>query len=619
MSTEKPSSSDRSIKRSFWLTNLSLRNRTTILIFTLVMPFVGIELYLTLPKDSYPEIKLNQIYVGTPYPGNSPVDIENGITRPLEKEINTIAEVEEITSVSVPDYSTIIVEFPPSLDTEDALQKVKDAVDRAESDLPSDLDNDPNVFDFDFASLPIVNINLSGNYDISTLKDYAEILKDELENITEVAKVEIRGVEDQEVEVLLDPYKMDARKVSFGDIERAITAENINMSGGNILDGGIRRDLRVIGEIDDPSLLEGIIIKNEKKKMVYLRDVAEVRFGYRDDRETYARLDRASVVSVDVVKRSGENLLRATDKIYDILEEKRDIFPNDLELTISNDQSSLTRDMVSSLENNIIFGVILVVLVLQFFLGTRNALFVGIAIPLSMFISFLILFSMDATINMMVLFSLIMALGMLVDNGIVVVENVYRLIEKGYSRWEATKEGVGQVAYPIISSTMTTLAAFLPLLFWEGIVGQFMRFLPITLIITLSSSLFVALVINPVLMSHLMRIQSDATKVSRRDFAQYWDISCCRGYIFVVSAHIFKQCLFLHRGCMVGEYLYCDAFVEAFSFALFTQNRAFLFSRIVFFSEKRSAIPLFFLDHRHVIVVDTSHGGFFSQGDIFSY
>ena len=327
MSTEKPSSSDRSIKRSFWLTNLSLRNRTTILIFTLVMPFIGIELYLTLPKDSYPEIKLNQIYVGTPYPGNSPVDIENGITRPLEKEINTIAEVEEITSVSVPDYSTIIVEFPPSLDTEDALQKVKDAVDRAESDLPSDLDSDPNVFDFDFASLPIVNINLSGNYDISTLKDYAEILKDELENIGEVAKVEIRGVEDQEVEVLLDPYKMDARKVSFGDIERAITAENINMSGGNILDGGIRRDLRVIGEIDDPSLLEGIIVKNEKKKMVYLRDVAEVRFGYRDDRETYARLDRASVVSVDVVKRSGENLLRATDKIYDILEKKRDIFP----------------------------------------------------------------------------------------------------------------------------------------------------------------------------------------------------------------------------------------------------------------------------------------------------
>lgn len=502
-----PSSSEKEIRKHFLLTDLSLGNRTSVLLLSVMIVLFGFIFYQELPKDSYPEVKINQVYVGTPYPGNSPLDIENLITRPIEKELNTISEVQEITSATLQDYSTIIVEFPPDMSSQEALLKVKDAVDKAKSELPTDLDTDPNVFEFDFASLPILNINLAGSYDIATLEKYAEMLEERIERISEVAKVEIRGVDEKEVQVLLDPYKMDAVKVTFEDIARAIREENMNMSGGDILDGGLRRSMRVLGEFEDPLLLKEIVVKHEKGNIVHLGEIAEVIFDYREERSSYARLNGDPVVSVDVIKRSGQNLLLATDKIFRALDEARRIFPKDLHISISNDQSSYTRDMVNSLENNIISGVILVVLVLLFFLGTRNAMFVGMAIPLSMLLSFCVLAAMGATINMMVLFSLIMALGMLVDNGIVVTENVYRLMEQGKSAFEATKQGVGEVALPIITSTLTTLAAFFPLLLWPGIIGEFMKYLPITLIITLSSSLFVALVINPVLISMLMRVE----------------------------------------------------------------------------------------------------------------
>jgi multidrug efflux pump len=292
---------------------------------------------------------------------------------------------------------------------------------------------------------------------------------------------------------------MEALGVTFSDISEAVSNENVTISGGNILSGDFRRTMRITGEFDDPMDLEDIIVKTENQKIVYLRDVAEVRDTY-EERESYARSNKLPVVTINVVKRSGENLLVASDKIKDLIETvKANRFPEDLEVTITNDQSKATRSQVDNLENSIISGVILVILVLMFFLGFRNALFVGIAIPLSMFISFLILNALGVTLNLMVLFSLILALGMLVDNGIVVVENVYRLMQEGKSAVRAAKEGVGEVAWPIITSTATTLAAFLPLAFWDDLIGEFMKYLPITLIIVLSSSLFVALVINPVL------------------------------------------------------------------------------------------------------------------------
>ncbi|MEQ8473705.1 MAG: efflux RND transporter permease subunit [Marinoscillum sp.] len=495
------------ITKQFGLTSLSLNNKTTVYVLTLLVVIMGLTTYLTLPKESFPEVSQPIVYIGTPHPGNSPVDMENLVTRPIEREVNAIAEVDNIKSTSVQDYSTIIVEFTSSTDIEDALTKVKDAVDRAKPDLP-ELQTDPNVFEMDFSEFPILNINLSGNYTMEELNEYAEYLEEEIEKVSEISKVEIRGINEKELKINVDPYQMEAREVNFSDIENAVRSENITLSGGSITQGDIKRSVRVVGEFTYPEEVLDIVVKSEKGNIVYLKDIAEVDFDYKEAKD-YARLRGNPVVMLDVVKRSGENLLSATDKINVILDEAREnVFPKDLIVTKTNDQSEQTREVVSSLENNIISGVILVVLVLLFFLGPRNALFVGVAIPLSMFMSFMILGMFGISINMMVLFSLIMALGMLVDNGIVVVENVYRLMEEGLSPFEATKRGVGEVAWPIIASTATTLAAFLPLAFWPGMMGEFMKFLPITLIVTLGSSLFVALVINPVLIASFMKLDT---------------------------------------------------------------------------------------------------------------
>ncbi|MBZ0245237.1 MAG: efflux RND transporter permease subunit [Cyclobacteriaceae bacterium] len=506
---------DLKVDKEFGVTTLAITNRTTVGFLAFLIAVMGILTYIGLPKDSYPEIKQPIVYVGTLYPGNSPIDMENLVTREIEKELNTISEVDNIKSTSVQDYSTIIVEFDTDTDVGDALTKVKDAVDRAKPELPDDLPSDPNVFELNFSEFPILNINLSGNYSLEQLKKYGEYLEDEIERITEISKVEIRGVDEREVKIKVDPYLLEARKINFADIENAIAAENVTLSGGNILDDGIRRTLRVVGEFSSPRQLEDVIVKHEKGNIVYLKDIATIEFDYVET-TSYARLAKQPVVMVDVIKRSGQNLLIATDKVNAVLAKaKAEVFPADLNVNITNDQSSFTKEMVSSLENNIISGVIVVVGVLMLFLGTRNALFVGIAIPLSMLLSFLILGAMGFTINMMVLFGMIMALGMLVDNGIVVVENVYRLYEEGYDLLSAAKLGVGEIAWPIIASTATTLAAFLPLAMWPGIMGEFMKYLPITLIVVLSSSLFVGLIIVPVIASLSMK-HENAYSINRK-------------------------------------------------------------------------------------------------------
>ncbi|MCO6357966.1 efflux RND transporter permease subunit [Roseivirga pacifica] len=502
------------VDKEFGLTSLSLRNKITVYVITFIIVAAGIYSYITLPKENFPEVEQPTVYVSTVHPGNSPEDMENLITRELEKEINTIEGVDNIQSTSVQDYSAIVVEFQVGIDVDDAVIDVKDAVDRAKSELPSDLKSDPEVIKFSISeNFPILNINLTDpTKTLDELNDMAEYLEDEIEKFQEISKVNIVGVDEKEVKIKVDPFKLEARKVTFNDIENAISAENVTLSGGNVIADGIRRNVRIIGEFDDPKQMLDIIISNENNNIVYLRDVATVEYDYKD-KQNYARLDLDPVVKVDVMKRSGENLLVATDKIMAVIAESRvnGEIPESTKVTITNDQSKDTREQVSSLGNNIIFGVILVVTVLLFFLGTRNSLFVGMAIPLSMFMALMILGLAGISINTMTLFGLIMALGMLVDNGIVVVENVYRLMEEGLSPMAATRRGVGEVALPIISSTATTLAAFIPLAFWPGIMGDFMMYLPLTLIITLGSSLFVALVINPVFISSFMRL--DGTRV----------------------------------------------------------------------------------------------------------
>jgi len=486
--------------RNFGLSTWAINNKYTVYLITVIAILFGIFSYVSLPKELFPEINIPTIMVQTLYPGNPPVDIENLISRPLEKEIESIDGIKEMTSVSSQDVSSVFIEFQTNVDIKKALQDVKDAVDKAKSDLPTDLLEDPMVTDIDFSEFPVININLSGEFSIVELKKYAEDLKDEFEAISEVSKVNITGITEREVKINLDPFKMAALEVSYNDIENAVKAENISLSGGDVLLGKIRRTVRVLGEYTDPKMIENIIVKSEKGNIVYLSDVGSVEYSFKDP-DSYAELNKQPVVSLQVVKKSGENLLSTIDQVFQILTQSREnqTIPDNLVITITNDQSDMVKMQLSNLENSIIMGIIFVVAVLFLFLGTRNSLIVGFAIPMSMFLSFLVLGAMDYRINMIVLFSLILALGMLVDNAIVATENIFRYVDRGYSLKEAARQGVGEIAIPIIASTATTLAAFFPLLFWKSIMGEFMSYMPVTLIITLTSSLFVALVIVPVI------------------------------------------------------------------------------------------------------------------------
>jgi len=508
---EQAKNSSKNLK-SFGLTTASLKNKTTVFVIIAIILFGGLSAYITVPKEAFPEVITPEIYIATPYPGNAPTDIEKLITRPLEKEINGITGVDKITSTSIEGFSSISVKFDFSVSPSDALRKVKDKVDIAMSDpdFPKDLPADPNAFEMNFSELiPVMNVNLSGDYSLDDLKHYAEILEDRIEDVPEISKVDIRGVMDKEVEIEVDFLRAEAMNISLNDIAIAIQNENMTISGGDLLVDNFKRSIQVVGEFSTPEEMENVVIKNENQNIVYLRDIAKVNFVEKE-KESYAREYGSPVVSLDVIKRSGENLLNAAEQIEQIIEEaKKNDLPENLSVSLTNDQSDQTRTQVEELQNSIIFGVLLVVGVLLFFLGLRNALFVGVAIPMSMFMSFMILNAIGYTFNVMVLFSLVLALGMLVDNGIVVVENIYRLMDEGMSPFKAAKHGVGEVAWPIIASTATTLAAFLPLAIWPGMMGAFMKFLPITLIIVLSSSLFVALVINPVLTSLFMKVGED--------------------------------------------------------------------------------------------------------------
>ncbi|MBI1192956.1 MAG: MMPL family transporter, partial [Bacteroidetes bacterium] len=498
--------------REFKISSFSVDNTTSVFVLTLLIFFMGITAYNQMPKESFPEITQPTIYVGVVYPGNSPVDIENLITRPIEKEIKGISGIDNITSTSIEGYSTVVVEFNLDVDVDKALQEVKDAVDKAKPELPTDLDEEPNIFELDFSEMAIMFVNLYGNMDFDVMRKYAEYLEDEIEAVEAISGVDLRGVLEREVVINVDPKAMEARAVSFYDIQQAVGQENLTMFGGNLLVDGYRRNLRMEGEYKNPEELEKIILTHENSKPVYLGDVAEVTFDYEEP-TSFASLNGEPVIILEVKKKSGGNLLEAAAEVDEIIAKaQKEMLPKELKVVITNDQSTQTQDMVDSLENNIISGVILVVLVLLFFLGLRNAAFVGIAIPLSMLMGIAILHFMGVTLNMMVLFSLILALGMLVDNGIVVVENIYRHMEMGKTSVRAAKEGVGEVAMPIIASTATTIAAFLPLIFWKDLMGEFMKFLPITLMITLSSSLFVALVVNPVLTTLYMKVDKPGAR-----------------------------------------------------------------------------------------------------------
>ncbi len=500
--------------KEFALSSAAVNNRKTVYLVIIILLLGGISAYKNMPRESFPQIQVPEIYVNIPYPGNSPEIITDKIIKPFEKELNKLKGIEKITSTATQDFGVLKIEFDFAITPKEAKRAVEEALTDARSTktFAQDLPVEPTIQEIDVNEFPIINVNLSGEYPVDILKEKADLIKDKLEAISEINAVDIRGVQEKKVKIEIRKFDAEANRISFSDVESAIQGENTTIGAGNLQIDGVDNFIIIDGKFKDFKDLDNLVVKHENNDNVYLRDIANISFS-DSDTTSYARQNGQPVVMLDIKKRAGENIINAIDKLKIVVKDLQKEFPADMILTYTNDQSVMIRSQVSNLENSIVFGVILVVFVLLFFLGLRNALFVGIAIPFSMFLSFILLNSAGVSLNIMVLFSLVLALGMLVDNGIVVVENVYRLMDEGFGAFEATKKGIGEVAWPIIASTATTLAAFVPLALWPGIIGEFMQYLPITLMIVLGSSLFVALVITPVLLAILMKIDKGERNV----------------------------------------------------------------------------------------------------------
>lgn len=527
--------------KEFRPTNWSIDNKTSIYVLVLIIAVFGMISYNNIPKEQFPEIVIPKIIVTTIYSGTSPADIENLVTRPLEKNMKSINGVKKITSSSVQDYSIIVVEFNTGIDVSEAKQKVKDAVDKTANDLPPKTSLiGPDVVDIDLSQIPVMNINISGDFELSKLKDYADIIQDRIESLKEITKVDIIGALDREIQVNVDMYKMQVADVTLKDIENAVAYENMTLSSGSIDMVGMKRSIRVVGEFKDVETVKNLIIKSSSGAISYLKDIAEVKDDFKE-RESYARLNNKNVLTLNVIKKSGENLLVATDKIKEILTELEETkFPSKLKIDITGEQAKFTNRTLTELNNTIIIGFILVTIILMFFMGFTNAFFVGLSVPLSMCISYIVMPSIGFTMNMLVMFAFIFALGIVVDDAIVVIENTHRIFRQGKGRLnivKAAKLAAGEVFVPILSGTLTTLAPFFPLAFWPGVVGKFMYFIPVTLIITLFASLFVAYIINPVFAVDFMEHEEHEKleKINRRKLLKVTGIMAGLALLFYAA------------------------------------------------------------------------------------
>jgi len=502
--------------KEFKPTSWSIDNKTAIYIIAIIITIYGLMKFATMPKEQYPDIVVPTISVVTVYVGNSPKDIENLVTRPIEQELKGIsgAKVNKIQSTSQADYSLIVVEFDTDVKTEIAKQKVKDAIDKARSELPTDLTQEPDVQEFAFSEMPIMFVNISGNYDGLKLGDYADKLQERFEELTEITRAEIVGAPEREIQINVDPAKMAASRISFTDIENAVSRENMDITGGLIQSGTMKRTLKIKGQFTGVEDLQNIVVRSSAQgASVYLRDFAELKDTVKE-RDSYARLDGQNVVTINIVKRSGENLINAADKIKAAVKDMqdKDDLPKDLKVVITGDQSKLTKTSFNELINTIVIGFVLVLIILMFFMGVTNAFFVALSVPLSVFVAFLFLPVADAiigtsvTLNFIVLFGLLFGLGIIVDDAIVVIENTHRIYDNGrVPIVRSAKEAAGEVFVPVLAGTATTLAPFFPLLFWKGLIGKFMIYLPTILILTLAASLIVAFIFNPVFAVSFMK------------------------------------------------------------------------------------------------------------------
>jgi multidrug efflux pump len=496
--------------KEFKISSWAIDNKTSIYVLTLIITLAGILSYISLPKEQFPEIVFPQIIVSSIYPGAAPTDIENNVTKHIEKQVKSIAGIKKVTSNSVQDFSLVIIEFNTDVNVAAAKILVKDAVDKAKKDLPKGLLDDPSVMEVDVSQVPIMNINISGDFELSKLKDYSEIIQDKIESMKEIRRVDMIGALEREIQINVDRYKMENANITMTDIENSVKYENITISGGTIKMDNVRRSLSVKGEFKSVQDIANTVVRSGSGAKVYLKDIAEVKDTY-EEKESFARLNHKPVITLNVIKRGGENLIDASDKIRTILKDLQDNkFPEKLNITITGDQSTKTRITLHDLINTIIIGFILVVIILMFFMGTTNAIFVGLSVPLSMFIAFMLMPTLGFTLNMIVLFSFLLALGIVVDDAIVVVENTHRIFDNGkVPIVKAAKQAAGEVFMPVLSGTLTTIAPFIPLVFWKGVIGKFMFFLPVTLIVTLFASLIVAYIMNPVFAVDFMKPHTD--------------------------------------------------------------------------------------------------------------
>jgi multidrug efflux pump len=505
--------------KEFFATSWAINNKISIYVLLFIISVFGLINYYTIPKEQIPEIVIPMININTIYPGTSPADMENLVTRPLEKNLKSISGVKKITSRSVQDFSAIIVEFNTGIEIKDAKQRVKDAVDKTRKDLPTDPSFiEPSVMEIDLSEIPIQYINLSGDIPLDRLKKYADDMQDRIESLKEITRVEIGGALTREIQIDIDMYKMRAASLTFRDVEQAVSYNNMTVSGGNIDLQQMSRAIRVVGEVTDVDQIKNIVINTSSGALVKLGDIATVRDGFHQP-ENFARYNGKNVVTLNVIKKSGQNLLDASDKIKAIITDmQKTKLPSNLVVEVTGDQSRNTRNTVNELNNTIILGFLFVTIVLMFFMGLINALFVALSVPLSMAIAFIVLPWIGFTMNMLVMFSFIFALGIVVDDAIVVIENTHRIHKKTkMDIVHSAKFAAGEVFLPILSGTLTTLAPFFPLAFWPGVVGEFMVFIPVTLIITLFASLIVAYIFNPVFAVDFMKLDDDEVPVNKRN------------------------------------------------------------------------------------------------------
>lgn len=485
------------------MTKFALKNPVSVLVLAVILFITGMMCFLGMRKEAFPEIKIPYIFVTTIYPGANPVDIENLITQKIEDKLEGIDGVKKMTSSSNESYSNIFLEFDPSVEVEDALRRVKDKVDQAQNDLPEDAE-DPITQELNFSSIPIVNIALYSDYDLELLESLAEDLKDKMAKIPGVLEAKIEGKQEKEIAIDADPALLKQYGLTLDDIANTVRSQHRNIPGGTMKASGFRFSIKVTGELSGPDEFNNLIVRSENEQQIRIKDVAKVAFIYSRDRQSISRTNGKPSLTLTVAKRTGEDIVRIADDVRNVLDLEKTSWPAGTHSEITYDMSKYIRHMVKELQNHLLMGIVLVLLVLSSFLGFRNSVFISTAIPFSMAMGFIVLSYMGVTLNMVVLFSLVLALGMLVDDGIVVVENIFRHLHMGKDRLQAALDGTKEVAVPVFTATLTTVAAFAPVLFMPGIMGEFMKYLPITVGITLSGSLFVAFVFNPVFASLTM-------------------------------------------------------------------------------------------------------------------